>query len=99
VRKEDFMEIMHDIVMNGFNEGKEIKSNASIGVVVDPSGNILSYFIGKEKYDFSDSTSDIEHHEARYRVNMAYGMYHAAQRHLMTVIAIKFQLLKRKHCE
>ncbi len=42
---------------------------------------------------------DLEHHEARFRANHRLGSYYAANYHLLRIIEIKIEQIKRRHCE
>jgi len=45
-----------------------------------------------------DDFYDLEHHEARYRVNMQFGNYHAAEMHIRKVIQFRIKNIISKHC-
>lgn len=42
--------------------------------------------------------SDIEHYEARYRINFSCENYYAAESHLKVLIHLKLKNIIKKHC-
>lgn len=67
-----------------------------LGFTIDKDGNVLGYIIGGNNYNL-DST-DLSQHEMRFRMNMAYSLYAEASYHLLKVIEIRMDSIKKKHC-
>ena len=74
-----------------------------INIAQTPVGNkAIKEFIEKWKLTISglsmEQENNIKFHEERYRRNMEYENYHAAENHIRIAIQLRCKNIIRKHC-
>lgn len=99
MREDEFLRLVGEKLHNDFIRGIQPTSNTGIGFkIVD--GNLVSYTVdGIRNIIGSSDLSDIEHHQTRFNINYKLRQYFSAEYHLLRIIGLKMDMIKRRHCE
>lgn len=98
MREDEFLRLVGEKLHNDFLNGVRPTSNTGIGFkVVD--GNLVSFTVEGIRNTIGSEVSDLEYHQARFNINYKLHQYHSAEYHLLRIIGLQLDTLKRKHCE
>jgi hypothetical protein len=98
MKESEFLDLVGRKFHNDFMSGADSNSNSKIGFKVI-NGKVVSFTVDGVTNPIGSDLSDLEHHEARFRINYQLKGYHAAEYHLWRILAIKIELMKRRYCQ